>query len=78
MGGDQCADGSARVLGDQIGRLDGGHRRGALEDEHERFPTLFISPESFERRLRFLVKHYEIVPLQAAIEQHRANRPQRA
>ena len=46
----------------------------SLEDEHERFPTLFISPESFERRLRFLVKHYEIVPLQAAIEQHRASR----
>ena len=46
----------------------------SLEDEHTRFPTLFISPESFERRLRFLSAHYEIVPLQAVVEQHRARR----
>ena len=46
----------------------------SLEDEHERFPTLFISPESFERRLRFLSSHYEIVPLEEALRQHRARR----
>jgi peptidoglycan/xylan/chitin deacetylase (PgdA/CDA1 family) len=46
----------------------------SLEDEHERFPTLFISPDSFERRLRFLSKHYQIVSLQDALEQHRARR----
>lgn len=46
----------------------------SLEDEHERFQTLFISPDSFERRLRFLTRHYQIVPLQDAIEQHRAGR----
>ena len=39
----------------------------SLEDEHERFPTLFISPESFERRVRFLVKHYRVVSLQEAL-----------
>ena len=46
----------------------------SLEDEHTRFPTLFISPESFERRIRFLASHYEIVPLQEAIAQHRSGR----
>jgi peptidoglycan/xylan/chitin deacetylase (PgdA/CDA1 family) len=44
----------------------------SLEDEHVRFPTLFISPETFERRLRFLAAHYDIVPLDAVVEQHRA------
>ena len=46
----------------------------SLEDEHQRFPTLFISPDSFERRLRFLTRHYHIVSLQEAIEQHRGGR----
>ena len=46
----------------------------SLEDEHKRFPTLFISPASFERRLKFLVRHYRIIPLQEAFDQHRAGR----
>jgi peptidoglycan/xylan/chitin deacetylase (PgdA/CDA1 family) len=46
----------------------------SLEDEHERFPTLFISPETFERRIRFLVEHYRVIPLEEAIRQHRAGR----
>ena len=46
----------------------------SLADEHARFPTLFISPESFERRLQFLSRHYEIVPLQDAVAQHREGR----
>lgn len=43
----------------------------SLVDEHERFPTLFISPEAFERRLQFLTTHYRVVPLEEAVEQHR-------
>ena len=46
----------------------------SLADEHLRFPTLFISPEAFERRLRFLSRRYRIVPLDAIVEQHRAGR----
>ncbi len=46
----------------------------SLEDEHVRFPTLFISPEAFERRLQFLVRHYSVVPLQEVLEQHRNGR----
>ena len=46
----------------------------SLLDEHRRFPTLFISVESFERRLRFLASHYRIVSLQDALEQHRMGR----
>jgi peptidoglycan/xylan/chitin deacetylase (PgdA/CDA1 family) len=46
----------------------------SLEDEHLRFPTLFISLESFERRLKFLTKHYRVVPLEEVVQQHRAGR----
>ena len=46
----------------------------SLEDEHVRFPTLFISPTSFERRLRFLSAHYDIVPLAEAVAQHHERR----
>jgi peptidoglycan/xylan/chitin deacetylase (PgdA/CDA1 family) len=46
----------------------------SLEDEHVRFPTLFMSRETFERRLRFLVKHYRVIALEEAIRQHRARR----
>ena len=46
----------------------------SLLDEHRRFPTLFISVESFERRLRFLASRYRIVSLQDALEQHRTGR----
>ncbi len=46
----------------------------SLVDEHLRFPTLFISPESFERRLKFLTTHYRIVPLEDVVQQHRVGR----
>jgi peptidoglycan/xylan/chitin deacetylase (PgdA/CDA1 family) len=46
----------------------------SLEDEHLRFPTLFISPESFERRLQFLTRRYHVIPLEEAFEQHRSGR----
>jgi peptidoglycan/xylan/chitin deacetylase (PgdA/CDA1 family) len=46
----------------------------SIADEHERFPTLFISPDAFERRLRFLTRHYRVVPLEDAVEQHRTGR----
>jgi peptidoglycan/xylan/chitin deacetylase (PgdA/CDA1 family) len=46
----------------------------SLLDEHRRFPTLFISEESFERRLRFLASRYRIISLQDALEQHRKGR----
>lgn len=51
----------------------------SLSDEHRRFPTLFISPESFEHRLQFLSRHYEIVPLDLAVRDHLAGstRPNR-
>jgi peptidoglycan/xylan/chitin deacetylase (PgdA/CDA1 family) len=44
----------------------------SIEDEHVRFPTLFISPDSFERRLQFLTRKYQIVSLDEAMAQHRA------
>jgi peptidoglycan/xylan/chitin deacetylase (PgdA/CDA1 family) len=46
----------------------------SIADEHTRFPTLFISPESFERRLQFLTQRYRIVPLEEAVAQHRTGR----
>ena len=46
----------------------------SIEDEHRRFPTLFISPESFERRLQFLMRKYRVVSLDDAMAQHRAGR----
>jgi peptidoglycan/xylan/chitin deacetylase (PgdA/CDA1 family) len=46
----------------------------SIEDEHVRFPTLFISPESFERRLQFLTRRYKVVSLDDAITQHRSGR----
>jgi peptidoglycan/xylan/chitin deacetylase (PgdA/CDA1 family) len=46
----------------------------SIDDEHLRFPTLFISPESFERRIQFLTRHYRVVPLEDAIDQHRTGR----
>src|SRR5579872_6036817 len=46
----------------------------SLTDEHERFPSLFISPETFRRRLEFLKKHYQIITLDEALRQKRAGR----
>jgi len=41
------------------------------DDEHKRFQSLFISPETFRRRLEFLRKHYEIISLDEAVSQHK-------
>lgn len=38
----------------------------SLENEHERFPTLFISPDTLRRRLTFLTKHFRVVSLDQA------------
>lgn len=46
----------------------------SIEDEHVRFPTLFISPEAFERRLQWLTRHYRIVSLDEALRQYHAGR----
>ncbi|BCS33200.1 polysaccharide deacetylase [Luteitalea sp. TBR-22] len=46
----------------------------SLADEHRRFPTLFISPATFERRLAFLARQYRIVSLEEALAQHAAGR----
>ena len=41
----------------------------SLRDEHERFRSLFIAPETFQRRLEFLARHYSIVSLDEAAAQ---------
>lgn len=46
----------------------------SIDDEHERFPDLFLSPESLRRRIRFLKKHYRIVSLEEAMRQHAAGK----
>lgn len=38
-------------------------------DEHKCFPSLYISKNEFQRRLQFLTKHYQVVPLDGAVEQ---------
>ena len=46
----------------------------SLDDEHVRFPTLFIDPQTFERRIRLLTTQYRVVPLDEVVEQHRVGR----
>lgn len=46
----------------------------SLEDEHVRFPTLFISAQTFERRLQFLARRYRIISLDEALAQHASGR----
>ena len=46
----------------------------SLEREHERFASLFISPESMRRRLAFLAKHYSVIDLDELARQHLAGR----
>lgn len=46
----------------------------SMTDEHLRFPSLFISPESLRRRLQFLKTHYRIITLEEAIRQKREGR----
>jgi peptidoglycan/xylan/chitin deacetylase (PgdA/CDA1 family) len=42
----------------------------SLEREHDRFASLFISPESMRRRLAFLQKHYTVIDLDELTRQH--------
>jgi peptidoglycan/xylan/chitin deacetylase (PgdA/CDA1 family) len=42
----------------------------SIADEHQRFPNLFISPETLRRRLAFLERNFRIVSLDTAVEQH--------
>jgi len=42
----------------------------SLEREHERFSSLFITPESLRRRLAFLAQHYTVIDLDELARQH--------
>lgn len=42
----------------------------SMTDEHQRFPGLFIAPETLKRRLRYLKTHFEIISLDEAMTQH--------
>ncbi len=42
----------------------------SMSDEHQRFPGLFIAPETLQRRLRYLKKHYDIISLDEAVTQY--------
>ncbi len=42
----------------------------SMEDEHLRFGSLFISPETFRKRLEFIRKTYTVISLEEAIRQH--------
>lgn len=44
----------------------------SLEREHDRFPSLFISPESMRQRLAFLARHYTVIDLDELARQHAA------
>ncbi len=46
----------------------------SIHDEHERFCSLFISPESFRKRLCFLAKQYKVIDLDEAVRQHQSGR----
>jgi len=39
----------------------------SVEDEHTRFPTLFVSPETFRRRLEHVRRHYQVIGLADAV-----------
>ena len=41
-----------------------------MTDEHQRFPGLFITPETLQRRLRYLKTHFEIISLDEAMAQY--------
>ncbi len=46
----------------------------SLNNEHERFKSLFISPESLKKRLNFLTNNYKVIDLDTAIEQHKSGK----
>jgi peptidoglycan/xylan/chitin deacetylase (PgdA/CDA1 family) len=46
----------------------------SLDREHERFASLFISPESMRKRLTFLRKHYTVIDLDELARQHLSRR----
>lgn len=41
----------------------------SLGDEQQRFASLFISPETFRRRLEYLKRHYNVISLDEALHQ---------
>lgn len=45
----------------------------SMSDEHVRHAAYFIRPETLRRRLTYLKKHFEIVPLAEAIARHTRN-----
>jgi peptidoglycan/xylan/chitin deacetylase (PgdA/CDA1 family) len=59
----------ARVLTRNAVMIVGWHGV-SVEREHERFPSLFISPESMRRRLAFLRRHYTVIDLDEVARQH--------
>ncbi|WP_179137973.1 polysaccharide deacetylase family protein [Candidatus Entotheonella palauensis] len=42
----------------------------SMTDEHQRFPELFIAPETLRCRLRYLQQHFEIISLDEALTQY--------
>jgi peptidoglycan/xylan/chitin deacetylase (PgdA/CDA1 family) len=44
----------------------------SLAREHDRFASLFISPESLRDRLKFLARHYTVIDLDEVARQHAA------
>ena len=42
----------------------------SVEREHERFPSLFISPAAMRERLAFLARHYSVIDLDELARQH--------
>ncbi len=42
----------------------------SMTDEHQRFPGLFIAPETLKRRLHYLKTHFEIISLDEAMTQY--------
>jgi len=42
----------------------------SLSNEHERFTSLFVSPETFRRRLDYVCRKFKVASLAEALEQH--------
>jgi len=54
-----------------------GYHYVSLEDEHTRFPSLFLTPDELRRRLAHLRKHFHIVRLEDAVTDLEEGRPGR-
>lgn len=42
----------------------------SMEDEHQRFPTYFVSQQTLQQRIEFLKRHYTVISLNEAMEMH--------